>query len=123
MWLRIVICAALFLGGMASGIKIHAGLTAQRDLKAIGEVERDKLRRMGRGDAAAVKHERYKAAVEVRERIVRVEVDRVVEKAVYRNVCLDDDGLRILAADIAAREAPGKPAGAVSRPASSDADR
>lgn len=40
-----------------------------------------------------------------RERVVVKEVERVLEKPVYRNVCLDDDGLRILADDIAASNA------------------
>lgn len=40
-----------------------------------------------------------------RERVVVREVERVLEKPVYRNVCLDDDGLRVLADDIAASNA------------------
>jgi hypothetical protein len=40
-----------------------------------------------------------------RERIVVKEVQRVLEKPVYRNVCLDDGGLRILSDDIAASNA------------------
>lgn len=61
-----------------------------------------------------------KAAAEVREVEVVKEVTRVVSKPVYLERCLDDDGLRIVAADIAAANArrgfaPAVPASAAAR--------
>lgn len=69
---------------------------------------------------AAVRYEVVKADAEIREIKIKEEVDRVVEKIVYSNVCLDDDGLRILSSDIAARHAGGQPGATVPSPASSD---
>lgn len=116
-----VIVLGLFFGGMAAGIKVHAGLIAQRDLKIEQATAREALRKMDRIDVAAVKHENYKTEAAIRERIVKVEVDRVVQSIVYSNVCLDDSGLQLLADDIAARPVAGKPARAVSSPADPDA--
>lgn len=53
--------------------------------------------------SALVETQREQRAV--RERVVVKEVERVLEKPMYRSVCLDDDGLRILADDIAASNA------------------
>lgn len=117
----LVIALSLFLGGMAAGVKVHAGLTAQRDLKIEQATARETLRKMDRVDGSAVKHENYKTEAAIRERIVKVEVDRVVQNTVYSNVCLDDDGLRLIANDIAARPVAGKPARPVSSPADPDA--
>lgn len=83
------------------------------DSQRVAEIERaakDQAIRVERVDVAAVSHEKYKAAVAVREKAVAKEVERVVQEPVYRNVCLDDDGLRILAEDIAARAPAGQSA-------------
>lgn len=58
-------------------------------------------------DAESTRYEAGRAAVQVRERIVIKEVERVVQDPVFSRVCMSDDGLRILAADAA----PGRPGG------------
>lgn len=45
-------------------------------------------------------YQAQKAAREERERVRYVQVQKIVEKPVYRNVCLDADGLRELNAAI-----------------------
>lgn len=69
---------------------------------------------------AATKFEGTKAAAEVREIRIRDEVERVVEKPVYTNICLDDDGLRILRDDIASRHPGSQSKPTVPSPAHSD---
>ena len=71
-------------------------------------------------DRAAEAYQTTQASAEVRERVVEKEVIRVVQKPVYRERCLDDDGLRIVADDIDAANArrgiaPAVPASAASR--------
>lgn len=115
--LQAVLAAIIFASGAAGGIKWHVGIVASRDLAAQNEAFRKSELRTSAVDTAAVKHEQFKARVEVREVQVLKEVDRVIEKNVYSNVCIDDDGLRIIAADIAARhDAPSQPAPTVPAP-------
>ena len=55
----------------------------------------ERLRRQNSNTAAAA-HEADKVVIETQYRDVIKEVERVVEKPVYRDVCLDDDGLRVI---------------------------
>ena len=71
-------------------------------------------------DRAAEAYQVKQADAEVRERVVVKEVLRVVQQPVYRERCLDDDGMRIIADDIDAANArrgiaPAVPASAASR--------
>lgn len=52
-----------------------------------------------------------KNAKQIIYRTITQQVDRVVERPVYRNVCLDDDGLRLINAAAAGKAPtdPGKP--------------
>lgn len=114
---KLVLVAVIFAAGLASGIKIHAGIIAQRDLKAVQDNARVQILRADKADQAAARHETAKADIQVIYETIEKEVRHVVEKPVYRNICLDDDGLRVLAAAIAAGDnPPGKPATAVSSP-------
>jgi hypothetical protein len=111
--IQLVICAAIFAGGLATGIKWEIGIIAARDLKATNEAALVKLRRDEKVDAAAESHEQVKAAQAVREVIVEKEIAHVVQDVIYRNQCFTDDGLRIIADDLAARGATGQPTPAV----------
>lgn len=64
-----------------------------------------------KADAAAESHEVAKDQVRSEFQIIYRDVNHVVEKPVYRNVCFDDDGLRLI------RKATGKPDDASSEPA------
>lgn len=50
---------------------------------------------------ASFEYQTAKAENEQKERIRYVEVQKIVERPVYRNVCIDDDGLQELNAAIA----------------------
>jgi hypothetical protein len=111
--IQLVICAALFAGGLATGIKWEIGIIAARDLKATNDAALVKLRRDEKIDAAAESHEQVKAVAAVREVIVEKKVQNVVKDVIYLNQCFTDSGLQLLADDIAARGATGQPAPAV----------
>lgn len=64
-------------------------------------------------DTAATGHEADKREIRTEFLTITQEVERVVEKPVYRDVCLDADGLRVLADAIAPRAAASEPARAV----------
>ena len=107
------IAAVIFALGTALGIKIHATMDAAQHARELEQAHKEAARRVERVDNAAIQHEKFKAATDARERTVIQEVERVVQVPVYRNECFDADGLRILAADIAARSAASEPAPAV----------
>jgi hypothetical protein len=79
------------------------------------EQERESTRAQARAaDAAAGGHEQDKAVDRARFQVIYRDVDHVVEKAVYRNVCIDDAGLRLLERAVAgAGVAASEPAAAV----------
>lgn len=54
--LQLVIAVAIFLGGMASGIKYHVGVVAQRDLAAERLVVSDKIQQRKFSDVVSGKH-------------------------------------------------------------------
>lgn len=67
-----------------------------------------------KSDVAAVSHEEFKERERVVYQTITETVDRIVERPVYRNVCLDTSGLRALADTIHGRaDDPGQPAPAV----------
>lgn len=110
--------AAFLIGSAVAGIGAwnvqawrhdSAVLAAQVNQRAT-----ERMRRQNANTAATV-HEAEK--VVIREKFVPIiqEVDRVVTQTVYRdNVCLPDDGLRVLRSAIArANGDPGKPGDSV----------
>ena len=114
--IQLIIALAIFAGGAASGVKFHAGLIAQRDLKAQEAIAKATAKKLDRIDAAAVGHEADKAKIRTEFLTITEEVERVVEKPVYRNICFNADGLRLIAAATGRSEGAGEPAPALPGP-------
>lgn len=110
--------AVIAISSFLAGDKWRSGIVAQRDLKATQDNARVQILRADRADQAAERHEVAKAKIEVRYETITKEVQHVVEKPVYRNICLDDDGLRVIRDALAAASAgaASEPARAVSSP-------
>lgn len=101
----------LAIGGTA-GWQVQ-GWRQDRIERARLEREAEVRRHQARvADSAAAAHEADKARHRVEFQTIYSEVERVVEKPIYRNVCLDPDGLRALDAAIRGTAA-GEPAAAV----------
>lgn len=64
-------------------------------------------------DKAAERHEATKEIIRTQFIPVIKEVERVIEKPIYRNVCLDSDGLRIIQNALGTANVDGQPAPAV----------
>lgn len=114
--MRLYILVAIFMAGLlsggASGWKARSWKADSEDkarLEAEAEVKRLRARQV---DDAAQWLEVKRAAAEIRWRTVTKEVEKVVEKPVYRSDCLDADGLRLIAEQVNARTS-GQPAPAV----------
>lgn len=112
-WLKLAIITGIFLAGLASGVKIHAGMIAQRDLAAQQAGIKEQARRADKIDVAAGGHEADKAQIRTEFKTIIKEVDRVVQKPVYLNICFDDDGLRAARAAIGPAATASQPAPAV----------
>lgn len=64
--------------------------------KISAELAKSAEKQREKAKAVSQEYQEQKAEREQKERIRYVEVKKVVEKPIYRNVCLDDDGLRII---------------------------
>ncbi|WP_333701174.1 hypothetical protein [Sphingobium yanoikuyae] len=112
MSVRLALAAALAscligIAGFAYGI--HAGTAqeqaAQKRADDARDAERAKLQ--GQIDASAQQHQAAEYARQGAVREIYHESQKVIERPVYRNVCLDADGVRLL--DRAAATANGEP--------------
>lgn len=117
---QIVLAGVIWAVGVGVGIKWQNGNQAVKVAESVRRAAAQFDARRLDINKAAEKHEIFKTVTETRWLEVQKEVDRVVEKPVYSNVCLDDDGLRILADGIKARHTGGEPKPAVPVPADPD---
>ena len=112
--IQIVIAAGIFLAGLATGIKYHAGLdaiAAQELAKAQAQERQAKAQQI---DTAAVKLEKAKETVRTEFVTIERVVDRVIESnPVYLRECFTADGMLELNNSIRARPAASQPAPAV----------
>ncbi len=84
------------------------------------ELEREARRgQEQRADGAAVRHEATRAGLQQQRQVLTREIERVVEVPLYRDVCLDADGLRVIATAAGASPDSGQPAPAVPAAAAS----
>ena len=115
---KLVLLLSVAVGGMMAGIKWHAGQDAiKENARQVNQRATERLQRQN-SNTAAVAHESDKVRIETEYRDVIKEVQRVVEKPVYRNVCLDPDGLSVIGDALArAYNDPGEPGNAVPKAA------
>lgn len=72
--------------------------------------------RVQRIDTAAVGHEADKRDLRTQFLTITETVEKIVEKPIYRDMCLDADGLRALQSAVQPRAAASEPARTVPRP-------
>lgn len=116
MSLPALIVAALLVGlsiGAAGAWQVQAWRRDAAELQRQRTEARDDARRAEHADSAATTYETQRAAGQAAARVIVREVERVVEAPVYRDVCLDDAGLQLVARAIDAAADPGQPAPAV----------
>lgn len=117
--LAATLLAGVALGGWA-GWQVQDWRHARQDAQRTERQARDTLLAIERGQQAADTYTTEQTHAEpARKEIVRT-VEKIVTRPVYRNVCLDDDGLHQLRTAIAT----GAPAGgaAAALPAAQPAD-
>lgn len=122
-YLTLIVAAAAF----AAGAWIGHGMTAASYRKDIIAEQGAKIEAIKKAadavhqaaveaDQHAQELEKARAQREIVYRTITKQVDKIVDRPVYRNVCLDDDGLRVINDALRGEAAadPGKPATAVS---------
>lgn len=109
--------AIALVAGLVLGFGAGWRVQGWRMDAALADIERKQQAaedaRAEKADTAAESHAKNSEAIRTEVQTVIREVPRVVEKPVYRNVCLDADGLRLIRQALGDRAA-GEPAPAVS---------
>jgi len=114
---RLVIALLILLFGFTAGWRVQAWRYAANAAESAEQARELAVQRRRGADAAAATYEAERQRQAAQQKVITREVERVVERPVYRNVCLDADGLRILGAAVdAARPAAGEPAPAMPGP-------
>lgn len=117
----------IYAGILAAGVAIgSAGAWKVQNWRADAadkqrletQAEDRRMREKAAGDSAT-SFEQDRVTNEARSRTVTVTVEKIVERPVYRNICLDDDGLRAINDQIRRAANPGEPSSPVPRPAAS----
>lgn len=103
--LYLAVATTVLVAGFAGGVKYQSGVAARAELARVEAAAKTLARQADRIEVAAVKNEEVKEATRIKFVTITKEVDRVIAKnPIFRNICLDDDGLRQLAT--ATRESP-----------------
>ena len=114
--------AALLAAVLAfgSGWQVRAWKAGNDDAARLEQQLRDTHRRAEHADRAAAGNEQQRAALRRQVQIITREVDRVVDRPIYRSECLDADGLRLIAIAIGTAASASQPAPAVPGPDAAD---
>ncbi len=96
--------AAAALAGLAIGLvgawNVQNWRHDSAQLKQIERAAKDTFRNVERQDAAVGDFTKERENAKVIYQQITVEVDKIVDRPVYRNQCLDADGLRQLGAAV-----------------------
>lgn len=117
LWVWAAVCAVAFAAGGTTAWKVQDWHYGAKEADRLQLVAEQAKKNEHRADAGSAGHETDKAGLKTQFITITKEAERVIlEKPVYRNVCLDADGLRILATAISGQPATGEPAAAVPGP-------
>lgn len=101
------LCAAVL--GFGLGWVVHGWEQSADEKIRIEQEAKKKDEQENTAHVASTGFENKRATNEVRYRTVTVTVEKVVDRPVYINQCIDDDGLRALNNQILRRTDPGQP--------------
>ena len=93
--------------------KVQDWRYAARDAERLETAQETQRLRARTADTASAGFEGDRVRIKTEFQTIYSEVERVIEKPVYRNVCLDADGLRLLGNAARGQPSAGEPAPAV----------
>jgi hypothetical protein len=115
--MHLYLIAFMMIVAGATSWKVQDWRYAARDKAAMEQAREDRNRKEKTIDTAATGHEGDKVRIKQVFVPITQEVERVVEKPVYRNICIDADGLRLISSAVLGTVTAGQPARAVPGPA------
>lgn len=92
----LVIAGACFLAGTSGGWIARGYYQDSLELSALKKADQAKENAAEAVSVAASAHQETKSKLNKDKETIYVEVEKIVTRPVYRNVCVDDDGLREL---------------------------
>lgn len=108
--------ATLLVGVAVGGVAAWRVQTWRHDSAELArQQDRESLnkRQVRTMDSASAGYEGDRATARTKFRTITKEVDRVVEKLVYRDMCFDADGLLLIERAIGSAPGAGEPSGSV----------
>ncbi len=112
--IKLAVVALVVIASFAAGWRTKGAFVAEAEL-ASQQARNEMIAtvRAEEGRVAALVEDRLKE-LRANERTIEREKIKVIENPVYRNVCIDNDGLRLIEAARAGTSNPAKPADEVS---------
>lgn len=98
----VALVLAFGTGWWLRGLQVKAAMVKQTQAQAKADV-----RQAERTSTAVQQHAQTKTETEIRYVTTVKEVEKLVERPVYLERCMDDDGLRVLNAQILGTNSPG----------------
>lgn len=107
--LPIILALLVSLGlGFGSGYTVQGWKRDAADKQRIEREAKKKDEQIETAQEASAVIEKIRTVNEIRYRTVTVTLEKIVDRPVYLNQCIDDDGLRILNDQISGNPNPGK---------------
>lgn len=95
--------------GFGSGWKTQGWRWDASEKQRIEQEAKERQKQLDRANKSSGAFEAKRTANEVKYRTVTITLKEIVDRPVYRNICLDDDGLRIFNDQISASTHTSKP--------------
>jgi hypothetical protein len=108
-----LIALGIFTAGAGSGFKVESWRWSAAELAQQAEIVAERNAAEAKQAAASAALEKQKESVRVEYQTITKEVTKLVDRPVYRNVCLDDDGLRLANRALSGSDPAGQPHPAV----------
>jgi len=117
MYVYVAVFIVALVAGFTGGWKVQDWRHGAQEAERLAVEQAVEVQRRDVADTASAGLETDRAAIRTEFKTIFTEVERVIEKPVYRDVCFDADGMRLLSQAIGGhRPAASEPARALPRP-------
>lgn len=96
LYVLVAMALACLVVGVAGAWRVQEWRYGAKENERLAAAARDLAKRQARADEAAERYEDAKAKEDARYVTVTRTVTKLVDRPVYRNICFDDDGRRLL---------------------------
>ena len=87
--IKLLAVSLVLVGCFGAGWRTHAAFDAEEELKRADSVRAIQ-------SAVSAKLEEKLSDLRANEKVIERETQKIIERPIYRNVCIDDGGLRLL---------------------------